>query len=174
MANCAACFDGNTCAACQFPYVFNNGVCTSLGNGFCGGVSSSGAIFTCDPGCSTCGMTNDGTMVCLTTLDGYSQVGDNIIKCHPTCRSCNGATATDCLSCFNGAALSGGSCSACSDKNALTCSSSDASFSLTCVKGYTVTMNLTVSPSTSTCSLCAGNCYTCDINGAGTCDPGQC
>jgi proprotein convertase subtilisin/kexin type 5 len=101
-------------------------------------------------------------------------VGGNIINCDSSCRSCSGATANDCLSCYGGTALNGGVCSSCSDPYALTCSVTDPSFSLTCARGFTAVMNLTNSPSTSVCEPCAGNCYRCDINGAGTCDPGQC
>lgn len=151
MTNCAGCSDANTCLACQIPYVYNNGTCTLLGGGLNGGVNGNGEIFTCDPGCSACGMTADGTKVCVTTLSGYSLVGGNIIKCDSSCLSCNGPSSSDCLSCYCGSALSGGSCVNCTDPNAITCSSNDASFSLTCIKGYTAVIDSSHSPSTSFC-----------------------
>jgi hypothetical protein len=83
--NCAICSDSSSCQVCQPPYVYNNGSCSTVCNGFSGGVAASGAIFTCDPGCSICGMTLDGVKVCSTTLEGYSEVSGNIIRCDPSC-----------------------------------------------------------------------------------------
>lgn len=172
--NCAVCVDSETCTTCAPRYVYSNGSCRSLCSGFNGGETASGGVFTCDPGCNICGMTIRGAKVCLTVLEGYSSVSGNIIRCDPSCATCSGNAAADCLSCFSGNVLNNGVCLNCTDPAAITCSSTDPSFSLACTKGFTAFVDNAESPPTSRCRLCAGNCYRCDVNGPGTCDAGQC
>jgi proprotein convertase subtilisin/kexin type 5 len=66
MSNCLTCNDGTSCLRCRPPYVYSNGQCTAIGSGFNGGITDSGSVFTCDPGCSVCARTPTGVMVCLT------------------------------------------------------------------------------------------------------------
>jgi hypothetical protein len=103
---------------------------------------------------------------------GYTQIQGVITKCDPTCKTCS-TSITTCLSCYGGFYLTGGVCNTCTDTNALTCSSTDATFSLSCKRGFTAAGNSTTF-STGVCQACADNCNKCDINGAGTCDSGQC
>jgi hypothetical protein len=112
-------------------------------------------------------------LICNIVTPGYTKVQGVIIKCSPSCMTCSSNPAS-CLSCYSGFALNGDNCTACSDPFATSCSATDPTFSLSCTSGYTAAINTTVTPSTSTCQSCSVNCYKCSINGAGTCDPGQC
>ena len=172
-SNCKAC-DSTTCYYCVPPYTLSNNVCTLFSSGVSMAVDSSGTAFTCDPGCDSCSIIGDSKiLVCNIVTAGYSLVQGKIIRCDPSCRTCSNSP-TLCLSCFPGTSLNGGSCVECTDQYATSCSSTDATFSLSCKSGYTASLNTSVTPSTSTCTACGANCNKCDINGAGNCDPGQC
>ena len=136
-------------------------------------IDSTGAAFTCDPGCDSCSIGVNNILVCNIVTAGYSQAQGSIIRCDPSCKTCSN-TPTTCLSCFPGTSLNGGSCVACSDIYATSCSSTDTAFSLNCKSGYIAVLTTSVTPSTSVCTACGLNCNKCDINGAGNCDPGQC
>ena len=111
--------------------------------------------------------------MCVTVQSGFALASGVIIKCDSTCKTCRDVP-TSCLSCFKGYALNGDECTLCNDPQALTCSEEDATYSLSCSRGYTKVVNTTVVPPTSKCTVCAANCFKCDINGPGKCDAGQC
>lgn len=88
-----------------------------------------------------------------------------------TCRTCSYRYA-GCQSCFYGYVLSNGYCYLCLDSNALSCSSTNFNYSLSCYAGYTSAYS-----SFSTggfCLPCSQNCLKCDLNGPHQCDPFRC
>jgi proprotein convertase subtilisin/kexin type 5 len=92
--------------------------------------------------------------------------------CASICQTCaetiNSATgvADTCLSCFNGYNYADGVCFQCSDPLALTCSPTNAAYSLSCVPGYNA--------ENGACNACASNCNKCGSRKSGSCDQGGC
>ena len=171
--NCQECTDGSTCKTCTPPYIYENSKCTLKGDGSSCAVDATGKVFTCEPGCQACKLGENNVVICTLVASGYALSNGAIIKCDSTCKTCSG-TPTSCLSCYKGYALNGDQCTSCTDPQALTCSEEDAAYSLSCSRGYTKVVNAAVVPPTSVCTVCAANCFKCDVNGAGKCDSGQC
>lgn len=95
------------------------------------------------------------------------------MKCSILCKTCSGttddSTSSNCLSCYSGFVLVGGNCKRCNDTKALTCTQSvnSTTFTLSCIPGFTSSID-------GICVSCASNCIKCDINKAGSCDQGGC
>jgi proprotein convertase subtilisin/kexin type 5 len=132
----------------------------------------------CPLGCSSCDVDNSGNKVCLEANDGYIILRGAIYQCALPCVTCavllsSEGTASICLSCPLGYALSHGTCVNCTDPYAASCSSNNAALSLTCQSGYT-TLNSTSKTDAGVCMACADNCVKCDLTGSGNCDLGGC
>ena len=72
--------------------------------------------------------------------------------------------------------MSGGTCGACTDPNALACLSTNAAFAVICKAGYSAafyTVNGSVTGG-GTCQACGDFCSKCDSAGPGNCDSGEC
>ena len=113
-----------------------------------------------------------GSVSCTRAENGYSIVGGVLTICDSNCKTCSGATSSDCTSCFAGLALDGGQCTSCTDANALSCLSTNAGFSTSCKQGFSAAfyiVNNTVQGG-GTCQPCALYCSKCDQSGAGNCD----
>lgn len=152
-SNCQAC-DSISCYYCVPPYTLSNNTCTLLSTGVSMAVDSTGAAYTCDPGCDSCSIGDNKILVCNIITAGYSKVQGKIIRCDPSCRTCSNSPTT-CLSCFPGTSLYGGACVTCTDTYAISCSTTDSTFSLSCKSGYTAYLNNSATPSTSVCTACA-------------------
>lgn len=97
-----------------------------------------------------------------------------IVRCDPTCQSCESYLPTLCTSCYSRSVLVSGECVACNDTHALTCSPYNTNYSLTCDLGYTATYFSTSGSSGGVCLACADYCRKCNRRGPGQCDEGQC
>lgn len=177
IANCVDCADATTCNLCQPPYTYNYGTNPScillMGSGGRFVTTDSTAYYTCDVGCVSCTAGISNTLVCNVVAPGYSLSLGRIFKCADNCMSCLNS-ASICTDCYPGFGLSGSSCVKCTDGNGLGCSAGDSSYTAACNTGYTLSVNISISPATSTCLACAANCYRCDLNGAGNCDANYC
>lgn len=112
-------------------------------------------------------------MICLIAEIGYIIDSNGAIgKCDKTCRTCSPNDPTFCLTCYDSNSIMGGQCVSCKDPNALSCLSTNANYSLTCVGGYSASATATLAGGY--CSACAINCKRCDSAGPGSCDDGQC
>lgn len=100
---------------------------------------------------------------------GYVISYGAVYKCDSNCQTCSNSPSANgifsvCLSCNNGFNLVYGVCNTCSNPNTMSCSSTDASYSLTCIPGYIATSG--------TCVACPDNCLTC--SSSTTCTKGGC
>ena len=101
-------------------------------------------------------MSGAGEPICTETKAGFSIVSGLIVKCDASCKTCAGTTSSLCLSCYFGKALNGGTCTDCTDANALTCLSSNAAYSTLCKTGYSATFYVSKGVVTG-----GGSCFAC-------------
>ena len=104
-------------------------------------------------------------------------MGGTIVVCDINCKTCSGATSSDCTSCYYGKALAGGICGSCTDTNAVSCLETDAGYSTSCIPGFTsafYTDSTGTKQQGGTCRACSLFCLKCDQNGPGNCDSGNC
>ena len=113
--------------------------------------------------------------ICILAASGYSIVRGVVTKCHPTCKSCVSFQSTICTSCYPGSVRRSGTCVACGDANALTCSSLNVNYALTCKDGFTaVTFSTSTAATGGVCQACASFCKNCLNSGPGNCDSNGC
>jgi proprotein convertase subtilisin/kexin type 5 len=176
--NCQTCKIGSTCEVCKAGYsLAASGLCFSSGGGNSGTLAADGStIVLCESGCEICIASSTSTTgsICTTASSGYSIVGGIVLKCHPSCLTCASYLNTICTSCYPGSVLKSGTCVACGDSNALTCSSLDINYALTCKVGYTAGAYSASSVTGGTCRACSLYCTSCLVNGPGNCDSNGC
>jgi proprotein convertase subtilisin/kexin type 5 len=168
--NCVSCTNA-LCTRCMYGFSLqDSGICFSTG-----GISSTSTkdqIIQCDPGCSVCTTTVSNQVICTVAQAGYYLNIGLAAKCaNALCLTCLSGQVT-CSSCFDGYTLVGGSCQACLDPYAISCFSNNLAWSILCLPKYSSAASN--SSNLGKCSSCAPNCFKCDINGPGNCDPSQC
>jgi hypothetical protein len=135
-------------------------------------VANTGDPIICPTGCRVCDLDSNGNTVCRSASDGYVLVSGKIFKCASSCLTCSPVLNTvtnqysNCLTCPTGSNFNAGSCSRCTDRNALTCRTSNAAYSLTCKPGFNAEGGQ--------CKACDSNCLKCGVNKAGSCDLNGC
>ncbi|KAM9823350.1 proprotein convertase subtilisin/kexin type 5-like [Syngnathus typhle] len=126
--SCASCAGRHSvqCFACRATFFRQGSSCVQTCSESHFGNSSSMACERCDPACSRCRGPADTD--CLSCRDGYVYMRQQsrclkncppgyyhhrwthtCLKCHPTCKTCTGAGATSCQSCYHGYQLIGSS-----------------------------------------------------------------
>jgi hypothetical protein len=177
IANCLTCRSASSCSLCAEGFSRDStGACSFFGGGNPVAITSSGAVVKCPAGCSVCvaGSASSTQVLCILAKDGYSIVAGLLTRCSTSCKACDSLSSSTCTACYPRFALVSGACTACGDANALTCSSLNVNYSLTCSPGYTSVYNSSSGSNGGTCQACAANCLECDQSGAGNCDDGGC
>lgn len=171
--NCKTC-DSTGCTACKDGYVKNGIGCDTPSSTKVTSVNRLGNQINCDPGCKTCDIDNSSPpiAICREASEGYVLVSGKLFKCSSACKTCSNSPNKNtgeysiCLTCPKGSNFNAGTCSRCTDKNALSCMARNSSHSLTCKPGYVV--------QNAVCLACLDNCLKCANKGAGSCDTGGC
>ena len=150
-----------------------NGQCVSYGGAEVA-ITRTGKTLRCQSGCRVCiaSQANTEATICILAKQGRSLVGGQIRVCASSCKTCDGSSSSVCTSCYPGTTLSGGACVSCTDANALTCSSLNVSFSLTCRRGFTAVAFSGFT--TGLCNQCSLFCSSCNTAGPGNCDSNGC
>jgi hypothetical protein len=145
-----------------------------------GGVSGvldrTGSVLQCQWGCRVCitGAVTAYQTICTVPRPGYSIVAGQIVRCQSPCRTCQSYDRTRCTSCYQRYANVQGTCTRCTDVNALTCSSFDLAFSYTCRRGYVSGFFVSSNTYGGECLPCAAYCGSCSGSGPGKCDKWGC
>lgn len=168
LPNCESCFTDFSCDLCAQGYSISaDGSCFSFGGGQNSLVDPTGTFFRCPAGCRVCttGSSAANRVICLIPSEGFSLVGGRIVKCDPNCQSCNGYLPNLCTACFPMFTLvSGGICSPCGDRHAITCSPYNVNYTSTCNQGFSAAY---FNSTSGDCNRCAKFCSRCDASGPG-------
>lgn len=98
VSSCVVCGDGlNEGEACDDGNNVDSDGCTSTCTVESGWICDSASPTFCKLDCGEGNYLEEGT-------------GSPCLACHGTCKTCNGATSNDCLSCFDGFVLDGSDC----------------------------------------------------------------
>lgn len=104
----------NTCRTTCLPLYFKNNwrnTCDPC-NANCGNCTSSAASSCLDCRAGKVFLANVSGKYCLGTCPSeyYYRSGDNCLDCYTACKTCQGTTSVDCLTCIDGLYLSNGMC----------------------------------------------------------------
>ncbi|TNJ27367.1 pVSP [Giardia muris] len=164
--NCAA-VDDTTKAACKkdasTELEDSATKCGNCGNGF---VLFQGGCYEAKAGSPVCTATDaTDTFKCTTCGDGLfpnaaaTATTDACSLCDSTCKTCS-TSATHCDSCDEGYYFDSNTCTACTDTNCKTCSSSACS---ECKSGYYL------DSTDKSCKACSSGCKTCTASSCSVC-----